>query len=61
MTTMDHQQEATGLRHAIRTALAGMPAPKPDAPAALVYARMSVDSVGKELGLTRRWPVKMVP
>ncbi|MGH3784626.1 MAG: recombinase family protein, partial [Pseudonocardiaceae bacterium] len=54
MTAVDHQQEAAGLRHAITKALAEMPAPKPDAPAALVYARMSMDSVGKELGLTRQ-------
>ncbi|PZS22132.1 MAG: recombinase family protein [Pseudonocardiales bacterium] len=54
MTTTDHQQEATGLRHAISTALAEMPTPKPDAPTALIYARMSMDSVGKELGLTRQ-------
>ncbi|MBV9031098.1 MAG: recombinase family protein [Pseudonocardiales bacterium] len=31
-----------------------MPTPEPDAPAALVYARMSMDSTGKELGLTRQ-------
>jgi DNA invertase Pin-like site-specific DNA recombinase len=31
-----------------------MPTPKPDAPAALIYARMSMDSTGKELGLTRQ-------
>src|SRR5918998_1222575 len=54
MTTVDHQQEATGLRHAISTALAEMPTRTPDAPTALVYARMSMDTAGKELGLIRQ-------
>ena len=54
MTATDHQQEAAGLRHAISTALAEMPTPKPDAPTALIYARMSMDTAGKELGLTRQ-------
>lgn len=50
----DHQQEAGQLRAAISKALAQMPTPKPDAPAALIYARMSMDTAGKELGLTRQ-------
>ncbi len=54
MTTTEHQQEAGLLRAAISTALAEMPTPKPDAPAALIYARMSMDTAGKELGLTRQ-------
>jgi DNA invertase Pin-like site-specific DNA recombinase len=54
MIATDHQQEAGQLRAAINKALAEMPAPKPDAPAALIYARMSMDTAGKELGLTRQ-------
>jgi site-specific DNA recombinase len=54
VTTTERQQEAGLLRAAISKALQAMPTPKPDAPAALIYARMSMDSTGKELGLTRQ-------
>ena len=54
MTITERQQEAGLLRAAISKALQAMPTPKPDAPAALIYARMSMDSTGKELGLTRQ-------
>lgn len=54
MTTTDHQREAGLLDAAISKALAEMPTTKPDAPAALIYARMSMDTAGKELGLTRQ-------
>jgi DNA invertase Pin-like site-specific DNA recombinase len=53
-STTDHQQEAGLLRAAISNALQAMPTPEPDAPAALIYGRMSMDSTGKELGLTRQ-------
>src|SRR4051794_18787340 len=52
--TTGHQQEAGLLRAAITDALQAMPTPEPDAPAALIYGRMSMDSTGKELGLTRQ-------
>jgi site-specific DNA recombinase len=54
MTATNHQQEAGLLDAAISTALAEMPTAKPDAPAALIYARMSMDTAGKEMGLIRQ-------
>jgi site-specific DNA recombinase len=54
VTTTERQQEAGLLSATISKALQAMPTPKPDAPAALIYARMSMDSTGKELGLTRQ-------
>jgi site-specific DNA recombinase len=54
MTITEHKQESGLLAAAISKALAEMPTAKPDASAALVYARMSMDTAGKELGLTRQ-------
>lgn len=52
--TTDHQHGAGQLGAAISKAVLAMPNPEPDAPAALVYARMSLDVTGKELGLARQ-------
>lgn len=54
MTTTERKQESGLLAAAISKALAEMPTAKPDASAALIYARMSMDTAGKELGLTRQ-------
>lgn len=54
MTTTERKQESGLLAAAISRALAEMPTAKPDASAALIYARMSMDTAGKELGLTRQ-------